>query len=82
MNKGLIIALAFCLVLPAPLAAQSSGEIYKVVDEHGNVTFTDQRPSSGAQPMDLPPLSVIETDPGPRTTAYGLLADFLNAVRE
>ena len=26
-------------------------------------------------------LSVIETDPGPHTTAYGLLADFLNAVR-
>jgi homoserine dehydrogenase len=27
-------------------------------------------------------LSVIEADPGPHTTAYGLLADFLNAVRE
>ena len=27
-------------------------------------------------------LSVIEEDPGPHTTAYGLLADFLNAVRE
>ena len=26
-------------------------------------------------------LSVTETDPGPDTTAYGLLADFLNAVR-
>lgn len=26
-------------------------------------------------------LSVIEADPGPHTTAYGLLADFLNAVR-
>ena len=26
-------------------------------------------------------LSVIEEDPGPHTTAYGLLADFLNAVR-
>lgn len=26
-------------------------------------------------------LSIIETDPGPHTTAYGLLADFLNAVR-
>jgi len=25
-------------------------------------------------------LSVIETDPGPHTTAYGLLADFINAV--
>jgi homoserine dehydrogenase len=26
-------------------------------------------------------LSVIEKDPGPHTTAYGLLADFINAVR-
>lgn len=27
-------------------------------------------------------LSVVESDPGPHTTAYGLLADFLNAVRK
>lgn len=27
-------------------------------------------------------LSVIETDPGPHTTAYGLLADFVNAVKK
>jgi homoserine dehydrogenase len=27
-------------------------------------------------------LSIIEADPGPHTTAYGLLADFLNAVRQ
>jgi homoserine dehydrogenase len=27
-------------------------------------------------------LSLIETDPGPDTTAYGLLADFINAVKE
>ena len=26
-------------------------------------------------------LSVVETDPDPQTTAYGLLADFLNAVQ-
>lgn len=26
-------------------------------------------------------LSIVEEDPGPHTTAYGLLADFLNAVR-
>jgi hypothetical protein len=24
----------------------------------------------------------VESDPGPDTTAYGLLADFVNAVRE
>jgi len=27
-------------------------------------------------------LSIIEANPGPQTTAYGLLADFLNAVRD
>ncbi len=26
-------------------------------------------------------LSVVESDPGPDTTAYGLLADFINAVK-
>ncbi len=26
-------------------------------------------------------LSIVEKDPGPRTTAYGLLADFINAVK-
>jgi homoserine dehydrogenase len=29
----------------------------------------------------LGPLSIVEENPGPETTAYGLLADFLNAVR-
>jgi len=42
--------------------AFTEGEIYKVVDEDGNVTFTDQRPADGSQPMNLPPLSVVETD--------------------
>jgi homoserine dehydrogenase len=27
-------------------------------------------------------LSIMEADPGPHTTAYGLLADFINAVKE
>jgi homoserine dehydrogenase len=27
-------------------------------------------------------LTLIETDPGPETTAYGLLADLLNAVKD
>jgi homoserine dehydrogenase len=29
----------------------------------------------------LGPLTVLEANPGPDTTAYGLLADFINAVR-
>lgn len=29
----------------------------------------------------LPGLGIVESDPGPQTTAYGLLADFINATR-
>jgi hypothetical protein len=62
MNKGMIRNLIPLVFLILPLAAFSQGEIFKVVDEDGNVTFTDQRPNNAAEPMDLPPLSVIETD--------------------
>ena len=62
MNKGMISALIILVFFLLPSAAFSQGKIYKVVDKDGNVTFTDQRPSAGAEPMDLPPLSVIETD--------------------
>ncbi len=62
MNKGMISTLIALVFLLLPLAVFSQGEIYKIVDKDGNVTFTDQRPDAGAQPMDLPPLSVIETD--------------------
>ena len=58
-HKTFLLALAvFSLaVMASPLAAQ----VYKIVDKDGNVTFTDKPPVEGAQPMDLPPLSVIET---------------------
>jgi hypothetical protein len=62
MNQGMIRKLIPLVVLLLPLAAVAEGEIYKIVDKDGNVTFTDQRPSSTAQPMELPPLSIIETD--------------------
>ena len=62
MNKGMISALITLVFFLLPSAAFSQGEIYKVVDKDGNVTFTDQRPGAEAEPMDLPPLSVIETD--------------------
>lgn len=69
MNKGLISALLTLVFLLIPFYALAEGEIYKVVDKDGNVTFTDQRPSADAQPMDLPPLSVVETDkPAPAVT--------------
>ena len=39
-----------------PLAAQ----VYKTVDENGNVVYTDQPPSDGSKPIELRPISVIE----------------------
>jgi len=62
MYKGMIGALAAILFLAIPPGLSAEGEIYKVVDKDGNVTYTDERPQGGAEPMKLPPLSVIETD--------------------
>ncbi len=62
MHKGMIRAIAGILFLTVSLGLNAEGEIYKIVDEDGNVTFTDERPHEGAKPMDLPPLSVVETD--------------------
>jgi hypothetical protein len=69
MNKGLIRTLLPMLCLMLPLSALPEGEIYRVVDKDGNVTYTDQRPSAEAQPMDLPELSVISTDVPPPPAA-------------
>jgi hypothetical protein len=41
----------------APIAAQ---EIYKTVDENGNVVYTDRKPSDDAQPVTLPELTVVD----------------------
>lgn len=69
MNKGMITLLVSLFFLMLPLSAVSEGQIYKIVNPDGSVTFTDQRPSPGAEPVDLPPLSVVETDtPKPATT--------------
>jgi homoserine dehydrogenase len=56
----------------APEMVPASSPLYGVEGTTSIVTFeTDV----------LGLLSVIEADPGPHTTAYGLLADFVNAVK-
>ena len=76
MNKGLINTLILLVILLFSSTAFAQGDIYKVVDKDGNVTFTDQPPNDAAQPLDLPPLSVIETDiQVPETAAAGSAAD-------
>ena len=69
MNKGWIPVLVLLLI---PLAAEAEGEIYKIVNPDGSVTFTDQRPAPGAEPLNLPPLSVVETEiPVPEEAGAG-----------
>ena len=76
MNKGLINTLIMLVILLFSSTVFAQGDIYKVVDKDGNVTFTDQPPNDAAQPLDLPPLSVIETDiQVPETPAAGSAAD-------
>lgn len=62
VNKGVLTIILICTAGLALSANVFTAEIYRVVDKDGNVTFTDQPPGDGSQPMDLPPLSVIETE--------------------
>lgn len=61
-NHGLSLALFAGLLagIAAPFSAEA--QIYKIVDKDGNVTYTDQSPGDGTEPMDLPELSVVSTD--------------------
>ena len=59
MNQGLGFALAALMLLTSGAA---SAQVYKIVDKDGNVTYTDQAPPDGAEPMQLPELSVVDTD--------------------
>jgi hypothetical protein len=62
MNKGMIRAISLTGIFLLSVSAAWAADIWKVVDEDGNVTYTDQPPKDGSKPMDLPELSIIETD--------------------
>ncbi len=62
MSKGMIRAISLTGIFLLSVSTAWAADIWKVVDEDGNVTYTDQPPKGGAVPMDLPELSVIETD--------------------
>ena len=52
-NVTLVLLLA---LVSMPLAAQ----VYKTVDENGNVVYTDQPPADGSPPVKLREISVVE----------------------
>jgi homoserine dehydrogenase len=55
-----------------PEAITRDDPLYNVMGTSSAVTFHSDV---------LGALTITEEDPGPHTTAYGLLADFINAVR-
>lgn len=55
-----------------PMEVEASDPLFTVMGTSSAVTFKSDV---------LGALTLTEEDPGPHTTAYGLLADFLNAVR-
>jgi len=65
MNKptdrilGIVVAIALLLPGDALVA-----EVYKSVDKDGNVVYSDQPPEPGAEPMEMPGISVVEAVPG------------------
>lgn len=62
MKSPITCVLAFCL-----LPGFGAAEIYRSVDENGNVVYSDQ-PAQGATPVDLPELSTYESKPVPPGT--------------
>jgi hypothetical protein len=71
MSKGMIRTISAMVVFLLSFSAVWAADIWKTVDEDGNVIYTDQPPKDGSAPMDLPELSVIETDTQAEQTPAG-----------
>jgi hypothetical protein len=54
-----LYGLPVVLALSMAYAPGISAEVYKTVDEDGNVVYTDQAPDPDAKPIELPGLSII-----------------------
>lgn len=59
MNGWKLAALTLMSLLAA-FARPAEADVYKIVDEDGNVTFTDRPPDPDAQPLKLRQLSIVE----------------------
>ena len=61
MRRSVLICFFVCMLFNV---SHSSAQIYKTVDEDGNIVFTDQPASPDARPLELSPLAAI-SDPVP-----------------
>lgn len=76
MHKGLTIALALLL---AGVCSGLAAQVYKVVDEDGNVTYTDQPPADGAGEVVVPELPVVQEEPEQESPSYAAPVDLGDA---
>lgn len=61
--KRVMVKTFFLILMACSLAMATnamSADVYKVVDEDGNVTYTDKPPPDGSKPIKLAPISVVE----------------------
>ena len=63
--------LTFLTGLILARAGTVQAEVYKTVDKDGNVIYTDQPPEPGAEPFELPGISIIESVPMKPPAAAG-----------
>lgn len=70
--QSLRFFLLTCLLMVSPA---TFAQVYKVIDEDGNVTYTDRAPDASAVPVKLKGLSVISPQkPAPSATEYKVSA--------
>ena len=70
--RSLRTALGLSVLIALPFGALQAGEIYRHVDEQGNVTYTDEPPEKDSEPVELAPLpevSIPDADRNPTTTS-------------
>lgn len=53
------LMLAMLLLLPLAAAAEQEKEIYRTVDEDGNVIYSDTPPAPDAEPVELDPVTTV-----------------------
>jgi hypothetical protein len=61
--KRVMVKTFFLILMACALAMATnamSADVYKVVDEDGNVSYTDKPPPDGSKPIKLAPISVVE----------------------
>lgn len=59
-NGRRTVVFAAAAVLAVTAGVTQAAEVYRTVDADGNVTYTDQPPGPGAEPLKLRELSVVE----------------------